>query len=216
MNHDVLRHLWSGTTFSPLFSCCSLCSTCLSSGGWFSTTVCLSEFWRSVRVILWVHKSDELITRAVVFPESQTDCHVFIGQEEHRLHARAALPVRAHGWIYPQVCGSLSCCRVTEGCLQDQWGPTGTDLCFILFPCVFLNGFSCFFFLSASGCQWVFPQTSGLAGGCISIGCQWKVVVCHPLIVCHWCMTVMVPALLSVMLQTNSRIPWSSCSMVPL
>lgn len=148
MNHVVLGHLWSGSTLSPLFCCCSLCSTCPSSGGWFSTTVCLSEFWRSVRVILWVHKSDELITRALVFPDIQTDGYAFIGQEEYRLHARAALPVRPHGWFYPQVCGSLSCCGVTEGCLQDQRGPTGTNLCFILFLCVFLNGFSCFLFPS--------------------------------------------------------------------
>lgn len=130
------------------FCCCSLCSTCPSSGGWFSTTVCLSEFWRSVRVILWVHKFDEVITWALVFPDIQTDGYAFTGQEEHRLHARAALPVRPHGRFYPQVCGPLSCCGVTEGCLQDQWGPTGTNLCFILFLCVFLNGFSCFLFSS--------------------------------------------------------------------
>lgn len=72
-----------------------------------------------------------------------TDGCVLIGQEEHRLHARAALSVRPHGWFYPQVCGSLSRCGVTEGCLQDQRGPTGTNLCFILFLCVFLNGSRC-------------------------------------------------------------------------
>lgn len=173
----MLGHLWSGSTLSPLFCCCSLCSTCPSSGGWFSTTVCLSEFWRSVRAILWVHKSDEVITRALVFPDVQTDGYAFIGQEEHRLHARAALPVRPHGRFYPQVCGSLSCCGVTEGCLQDQRGPTGTNLLFYLISVCFPK---CFFvFLSALGREWVFPQTSWLAGGCISAGCQWKVVVCH-------------------------------------
>lgn len=30
---------------------CSPCSTCPSSGGWSSTTVCPSESWRSARVI---------------------------------------------------------------------------------------------------------------------------------------------------------------------
>lgn len=38
-----------------LLSYCSHSSTCLCSGGWYSTTICPSECWRSARVILWVN-----------------------------------------------------------------------------------------------------------------------------------------------------------------
>lgn len=127
--------------WSLLLSCCSHCSTCPCSGGWFSTTICPSECWRSVRATLWVHDCSKhislhispsstetwtsLLCAGVKSLESDSEL-LFTGQEEHSFHAGAALSVCPHGGLHSQVCGSLCCGGVAARGLQDQWGPTGT------------------------------------------------------------------------------------------
>lgn len=133
-----------------LSSCCSHCSTCPCSGGWFLTTICLSEYWRSVRAILWVnychqhvqvflcfiHKHEGQRSTAIIthiLCESvmglKFDSELLLtGQEEHSFHAGAALSVCPHGGFHSQVCGSLCCSWVTARRLQDQRGPTGKTL----------------------------------------------------------------------------------------